>query len=183
MGSAKHRVTGEEVAVKVISKREYNPKMLSNEVLILKRLDHPHVVKLFDLFETRKNVYLVMEKCNGGELFEQIANLKGGGGFTEKECITVLHQIAKAVKYMHSMGIVHRDLKPENILCVDPHSIKTVKIADFGISKVIFDPEIRKQEKEKRKKERLANKKKKKKKKKNFILGKKKKKKKKKKKS
>merc|ERR1712228_60324 len=61
---------------------------------------------------------------------------------------TVLHQIAKAVKYMHSMGIVHRDLKPENILCVHPHSIKHVKIADFGISKVIFDPEIRKQEKE-----------------------------------
>merc|ERR1712062_214765 len=52
--SAKHRVTGEDVAVKVISKKEYNPKMLSNEVLILKRLDHPHVVKLFDLFETRK---------------------------------------------------------------------------------------------------------------------------------
>merc|ERR1712154_711562 len=157
--SAKHRVTGEEVAVKVISKKEYNPKMLSNEVLILKRLDHPHVVKLFDLFETRKNVYLVMEKCNGGELFEQIANLKGGGGFTEKECITVLHQIAKAVKYMHSMGIVHRDLKPENILCVYPHSAKEIKIADFGISKVIFDPEIRKKEKQKFRKEQKQKKK------------------------
>ncbi len=79
--------------------------MLSNEVLILKRLEHPNVVKLFDLFETRKNVYLVMEKCNGGELFEQIANLKGGGGFSEKECITVMHQCAKAIKYMHSMGM------------------------------------------------------------------------------
>ena len=75
-------------------------------------------------------------QCMGGELFEQIANLKGGGGFSEKECITVLHQIAKAVKYMHSMGIVHRDLKPENILCVRPNSIKEIKIADFGISKV-----------------------------------------------
>ena len=51
-----------EVAVKVISKKHRNPKILSNEVLILKRLDHPHVVKLFDLFETRKNMYLVMEK-------------------------------------------------------------------------------------------------------------------------
>jgi len=76
--SAKHRVTGEDVAVKVISKREYNSKMLSNEVLILKRLDHPHVVKLYDLFETKKNVYLVLEKCRGGELFEQIANLPSG---------------------------------------------------------------------------------------------------------
>merc|ERR1712032_1684392 len=73
----------------------------------------------------------------GGELFEQIANLKGGGGFTEKECITVLHQIAKAVKYMHSKGIVHRDLKPENVLCVEPNSIKKVKLADFGISKIL----------------------------------------------
>eukprot|EP01083_Nonionella_stella_P093386 261708_1 len=151
--SAKHRVTGEDVAVKVISKKEYNPAMLSNEVLILKRLDHPHVVKLFDLFETRKCVYLVMEKCNGGELFEEIANIKGGGGFSEKECIMVLHQIAKAVKYMHSMGIVHRDLKPENILCVYPHSIETVKIADFGISKVIFDPETRKKEKEEKRRQ------------------------------
>eukprot|EP00484_Ammonia_sp_Unknown_P001990 CAMPEP_0197023322 /NCGR_PEP_ID=MMETSP1384-20130603/4039_1 /TAXON_ID=29189 /ORGANISM="Ammonia sp." /LENGTH=722 /DNA_ID=CAMNT_0042451517 /DNA_START=22 /DNA_END=2190 /DNA_ORIENTATION=+ len=148
VASAKHRVTGEEVAVKVISKKEYNPKMLSNEVLILKRLDHPHVVKLFDLFETKKSVYLVMEKCLGGELFEQIANLKGGGGFTEKECVHILHQIAKAVKYMHSMGIVHRDLKPENILCVYPNSIQAIKIADFGISKVIFDPDIRRKEKE-----------------------------------
>jgi len=154
--AAKHRVTGEEVAVKVISKKEYNPRMLSNEVLILKRLDHPHVVQLFDIFETKKNVYLVMERCLGGELFEQIANLaaQGGGGFTEKECILVLHQIAKAVQYMHSMGIVHRDLKPENILCVHPNSLTHVKVADFGISKVIFDPEERRARKEQVRKQR-----------------------------
>jgi len=141
--SAKHRVRGEEVAIKIINKREYDPRMLSNEVLILKRLDHPNVVKLYDLFETANNVYLVMEKCHGGELFEQITALDGGG-FSEKESIHVIHQIASAVKYMHSMGIVHRDLKPENILCVQPNSLKVIKIADFGISKVIFDPEQRK---------------------------------------
>ena len=61
-----------------------------------------------------------------------------------------MHQIAKAVKYMHSMGIVHRDLKPENILCVEAGSIQNIKIADFGISKVIFNPEERRKEKEER---------------------------------
>ncbi len=138
--AARHKISGEEVAVKVITKKHYNPRLLQNEVTILKRLDHPNVIKLFDLFETKNSVYLVMEKAIGGELFEQIARLDGGS-FTEKECITVIQQIAKAVKYMHSMGIVHRDLKPENVLCSEKDSIKKIKIADFGISKVIFDPE------------------------------------------
>ena len=91
-------------------------------------------------------------RCLGGELFEQIAALDGHG-FCEKDCITIIHQIAKAVKYMHSMGIVHRDLKPENILCVEMNSIKKIKIADFGISKVIFDPEQRRKERERRKRQ------------------------------
>ena len=60
--AARHRVRGDDVAIKIISKRKYDPKALQNEVLILKRLDHPNVVKLYDLFETKNNVYLVMEK-------------------------------------------------------------------------------------------------------------------------
>ena len=122
--AAKHRATGEEVAVKVISKKEYSLRMLSNEVLILKRLDHPHVVQLFDIFETKKNVYLVMERCLGGELFEQIANrqAQGGGGYTEKECILVLHQIGKAVQYMHSMGALSLNLFGLNLYALVPQA-------------------------------------------------------------
>ena len=75
-------------------------------------------------------------RCEGGELFDQIAELDGAH-YTEQECCQIMHQIASGVKYMHSMGIIHRDLKPENILCVYPNSITKLKIADFGISKMI----------------------------------------------
>jgi len=81
-------------------------------------------------------VYVVMEFCEGGELFDQIADLDGDH-YTEQDTCLVLHQIARGVKYMHEVGIVHRDLKPENILCMVPNSIKRVKIADFGISKIV----------------------------------------------
>ena len=60
--AARHKVRGDDVAIKIISKKKYDPKALQNEVLILKRLDHPNVVKLYDLFETKNSVYLVMEK-------------------------------------------------------------------------------------------------------------------------
>ena len=62
--AARHRVRGDNVAIKIISKRKYDPKALQNEVTILKRLDHPNVVKLYDLFETKNSVYLVMEKLS-----------------------------------------------------------------------------------------------------------------------
>ena len=79
-------------------------------------------------------------RCSGGELFDQIAELDGDH-YGETDCCKLMYQIAHGVKYMHSMGIVHRDLKPENILCVDPNSIKKIKIADFGISKMVKNPE------------------------------------------
>ena len=79
-------------------------------------------------------------RCEGGELFDQIADLDGDH-YTETDCCRVMYQIAHGVKYMHSQGIVHRDLKPENILCVEPKSIRKVKIADFGISKMVKNPQ------------------------------------------
>eukprot|EP01083_Nonionella_stella_P278656 947698_1 len=91
-----------------------------------RKLNSPYIVALYDLIETKKYLYIVMEKCQ-----------LDGDHFNEEDCCLILHQIAKGVKYMHECGIVHRDLKPENILCVRPQSIKKVKIADFGISKMI----------------------------------------------
>lgn len=78
-------------------------------------------------------------RCGGGELFDQIAELDGDH-YDERDSCVVMHQIAAGVRYMHSVGIVHRDLKPENILCLKPHSIKKVKIADFGISAILKNP-------------------------------------------
>jgi len=77
-----------------------------------------------------------MEKCEGGELFDRIAELDGDG-FTEEDTCQIMHQLCHAVKYMHDRGIVHRDLKPENILCVVPESIRRIKVCDFGISKML----------------------------------------------
>ena len=74
-------------------------------------------------------------------MFDQIADLDGDH-YGETECCRVMYQIAQGVKYMHSQGIVHRDLKPENILCVQPKSIRRVKIADFGISKMVSPDSI-----------------------------------------
>eukprot|EP00484_Ammonia_sp_Unknown_P023559 CAMPEP_0197025608 /NCGR_PEP_ID=MMETSP1384-20130603/5873_1 /TAXON_ID=29189 /ORGANISM="Ammonia sp." /LENGTH=622 /DNA_ID=CAMNT_0042454151 /DNA_START=11 /DNA_END=1879 /DNA_ORIENTATION=- len=130
--AAKHRVSNEEFAIKIIDKRKCNQQMLHREIQILKQLSNPYIVELCDLFETRKYLYIVMEFCRGGELFDKIANLDGDH-YSEVDCCGIMHQLASGVQYMHKMGIVHRDLKPENILCVED-SIKKVKIADFGIS-------------------------------------------------
>ena len=134
--AAKHRTSNEDSAIKIIDKRMCDKKMLKTEIQILKKLDSPYIVSLYDLIETKKYLYIVMEKCEGGELFDQIAELDGDH-YTEEDCCLILHQIAKGVKYMHLTGIVHRDLKPENILCIKPNSIRKVKIADFGISKIL----------------------------------------------
>jgi serine/threonine protein kinase len=110
--------------------------MLQTEIRILRKLDHSCIVQLYDIVETKKFLYIVMEKCAGGELFDQIAELDGEH-YNEQDSCMVMHQIAAGVRYMHSVGIVHRDLKPENVLCVHPNSIRKVKIADFGISKML----------------------------------------------
>eukprot|EP01084_Bolivina_argentea_P311952 540037_1 len=79
-----------------------------------------------------------MEKCEGGELFDKIIELDS---INETDSCIIMHQIARGVKYMHSVGIIHRDLKPENILCVEHDNIKKIKIADFGISKILNENE------------------------------------------
>eukprot|EP01084_Bolivina_argentea_P125194 221844_1 len=130
--AAKHRVSNEDSAIKIIDKRMCDKKMLKTEIQILKKLDSPNIVQLYDLIETKKYLYIVMEFCKGGELFDKIANLDGDH-YSEVDCCQIMHQLASGTEYMHNMGIVFRDLKPENILCVED-SIKRVKIADFGIS-------------------------------------------------
>jgi len=135
---AKHRITNNRVAIKIIDKKRCDPQDLQNEVQVLKRIKHECVVQLYDIFETAQYLHLVMELCEGGELFEKLVSIGGGDGpkYTEDQCCKIIHQIARGVKYMHSHGIVHRDLKPENILCKD-HTVTQIKVADFGISKVL----------------------------------------------
>jgi len=100
------------------------------EISILKKLDHPNILKLYEVFEDEKRYYLVTELCRGGELFDEIVNKVH---FSEKEAATIILQILQAVSYCHSLGIVHRDLKPENVL-IDKEMNNILKIIDFGTS-------------------------------------------------
>lgn len=131
----KCRRTGRPVAVKKIKRFLTDEKRLKAEICVLKRVKkHPNIVELIDVFETPREVHVVMELCTGGELFERLADK---GPYSEADCVRHLSDMAKAVQYLHENGIVHRDLKPENILLSTPNDEDAVvKVADFGLAKV-----------------------------------------------
>ncbi|XP_053164769.1 serine/threonine-protein kinase MARK1 isoform X6 [Hemicordylus capensis] len=128
---ARHVLTGREVAVKIIDKTQLNPTSLQKlfrEVRIMKILNHPNIVKLFEVIETEKTLYLIMEYASGGEVFDYLV---AHGRMKEKEARAKFRQIVSAVQYCHQKCIVHRDLKAENLLLDGDMNIK---IADFGFS-------------------------------------------------
>uniref|UniRef100_A0A3B4U573 MAP/microtubule affinity-regulating kinase 3 n=1 Tax=Seriola dumerili TaxID=41447 RepID=A0A3B4U573_SERDU len=128
---ARHVLTGREVAVKIIDKTQLNPTSLQKlfrEVRIMKILNHPNIVKLFEVIETEKTLYLVMEYASGGEVFDYLV---AHGRMKEKEARAKFRQIVSAVQYCHQRRIVHRDLKAENLLL---DADMNIKIADFGFS-------------------------------------------------
>uniref|UniRef100_A0ABK0L3I5 non-specific serine/threonine protein kinase n=1 Tax=Rattus norvegicus TaxID=10116 RepID=A0ABK0L3I5_RAT len=128
---ARHILTGKEVAVKIIDKTQLNSSSLQKlfrEVRIMKVLNHPNIVKLFEVIETEKTLYLVMEYASGGEVFDYLV---AHGRMKEKEARAKFRQIVSAVQYCHQKFIVHRDLKAENLLL---DADMNIKIADFGFS-------------------------------------------------
>ncbi|XP_061524627.1 serine/threonine-protein kinase MARK2 isoform X9 [Phycodurus eques] len=128
---ARHILTGKEVAVKIIDKTQLNSSSLQKlfrEVRIMKMLNHPNIVKLFEVIETEKTLYLVMEYASGGEVFDYLV---AHGRMKEKEARAKFRQIVSAVQYCHQKCIVHRDLKAENLLL---DADMNIKIADFGFS-------------------------------------------------
>ena len=125
-------------AMKIINKSSNSPeddKEILNEINILRIMDHPSVLKIFEFYSNRKSYSIVTELCSGGELFKQIIDK---GPFNEKYSAFVMYQIFSAVNYCHKMHIVHRDLKPENILIVskDQEGYPIIKVCDFGTSKI-----------------------------------------------
>lgn len=134
------RETKEKVAIKVIQKNPSSrrqTKFLEREVKILKSVDSPHVIVTLDVFEDEKQVALVSEFMQGGELFDRIIADKA---FTEGKARAVTKQILLGIDHLHGLQVVHRDIKPENVLCTSTSGdVPHVKLTDFGLSNVMDD--------------------------------------------
>ena len=124
---------GEPRAVKIIDKLRMDDAervRLKYEIDILKNLNHPNILRLYEVYENNSYIYLVTELCDGCELFDEIAQRRF---FSEKEAAHVTKQILQSVAYCHANNIAHRDIKPENIL-IDIQNRGTIKVIDFGTS-------------------------------------------------
>ncbi|XP_017886039.1 serine/threonine-protein kinase Chk2-like [Ceratina calcarata] len=111
-----------------------DPEKIMNEVKILKSLKHPYIIKMEEIVDTPRAVYIVLELMEGGELFERIKNR---GKLSEKHAKVIFYQVVLAVSYLHDCGITHRDLKPENILLASDSDVTLAKVSDFGLSKLV----------------------------------------------
>lgn len=138
---ATHNAHHNQVAIKIIDKNriqtEKQRQRLVDEIAIHKKVSsHPHIVRFIEVYESEIDICLVMELCEGGELFNRIVEK---GCFSEKEAGRTIRQIVSAVQYLHSMGIVHRDIKPENLLYTSKGENSEAKLADFGLAKQLPD--------------------------------------------
>lgn len=137
----KNKSTGETRACKQLPiKHIQNYEKFMLEINILSKMDHPSIIKLFEVFEDKRYVYLVMEACEGGELFDKIIDkLQNDTIFTEREAAKLFKQVISAVCYCHKEGICHRDLKPENLLLLNKKDDSPIKVIDFGLSNIFKD--------------------------------------------
>lgn len=136
-----HVPTGQVRAVKAVHKsglsyEQIDPKYRLREIKVLRTLDHPNILRCYELYEDRAKYYIVMELCSGGELFETIAKRRV---LKEAQAAKVMFQLLSVVAYCHDKKVIHRDLKPENILLEDNDGEFNVKVADFG-SSAFIDP-------------------------------------------
>lgn len=137
---AKHIFSGEKVAIKVIDKSKLDKisrEHLFQEVKCMKLVQHPNVVRLYEVIDTATKLYLVLELGDGGDMYDYImknSHINNNGGLTEAKSKNYFRQIVRAVKYCHDLHVVHRDLKPENVVFFEQTG--QVKLTDFGFSNV-----------------------------------------------
>ena len=133
-----HRDLDRDFAMKIIKKRKNkknDEREILNEIEILKKLDHPKILKVVDFYSTLKRYYIITEYCHEGELFNEIIKV---GKFDEGQAAFIINQILKAITYCHKMNIIHRDIKPENIMITnrEKNGCLQVKLIDFGTAKM-----------------------------------------------
>ena len=119
-----HKQLNEYRAMKIVNKKLHSS---NNEIEILRKISHPHIVNLFEIFEDKNKYYIINELCDGGELFSAISDR---GYFTEFEASRIIKQLLETINYLHTINIVHRDIKPENIMFMA--NGKDIKLIDFG---------------------------------------------------
>ncbi|XP_010571617.1 PREDICTED: myosin light chain kinase family member 4 [Haliaeetus leucocephalus] len=127
------KATGLKLAAKIIKAK--GPKQkdeVKNEINVMNQLNHVNLIQLYDAFESKNDIVLVMEYVEGGELFDRI--IDENCNLTEMDTILFIKQICEGIQYMHQMYILHLDLKPENILCVNRAAYQ-IKIIDFGLAR------------------------------------------------
>lgn len=130
--------TKEKFACKQMNKRKIaNKERFKVEIDLLKATDHPNIIRLYELFEDKIFLYLIMEVCSGGELFDRLAERsKSKNLYNEKQACEIFKQLMSAINYCHVHGVCHRDIKPENILFASKKENSVLKVADFGLSKI-----------------------------------------------
>ncbi len=134
----RHLHTGCLYAKKSINLADQDPAQkaeLRNEIKLLRVLDHPNIVHLYETFEHDGQMHLIMENCEGGELFKMLRSGPNHHTFSEAEVAAICHGALSALAYCHNLKIVHRDLKPQNIVFPKTGDLSDIKIIDFGMSK------------------------------------------------
>ncbi|XP_010224716.1 PREDICTED: myosin light chain kinase family member 4 [Tinamus guttatus] len=127
------KATGLKLAAKIIkAKGDKQKDEVKNEINVMNQLNHVNLIQLYDAFESKNDIVLVMEYVEGGELFDRI--IDENYNLTEMDTILFIKQICEGIQYMHQMYILHLDLKPENILCVN-RAANQIKIIDFGLAR------------------------------------------------
>lgn len=132
VGIVRKRDTNALYAFKTLQLHRISPSVIRevyNEINILMEIDHPNIVRALDLFVQQQQIYLVLDLCDGGNLYTRLP-------YTEKQSALIVNQVCAAIRYLHDKGIVHRDIKFENIVFENRNKDSMVKLVDFGLSKI-----------------------------------------------
>jgi calcium-dependent protein kinase len=137
----KHKITNNTFACKQVPKTHIVASDIFNkEIELLIKMDHPNIIKLYEVYDDKRFIYLIMEECIGGELFDRLIEKKEKKqAFSENEAANIFFHLMSAIYYCHNFKICHRDLKPENLLFLNKNDDSPLKIIDFGLSQIYKD--------------------------------------------
>ena len=135
------QITEKKYAIKSIIKSKVLRKieLLKRELEILKKVDHPNIIKLFEVYEDKKYLHLVTEICEGGDLMDYLFKKKV---LSEQKVIRIIYKALSAINYLHNLNICHRDIKPENFLLFSQDNDAELKLVDFGMSNFVGNNDL-----------------------------------------